>query len=327
MIMKLTSHLIKLITILLILNSCEETNGIIDEKVTNNSGDNLKVKERLQQWTLSSGDTSYYKTNYFYNEEKMIEVSVFYYDPYAGLELIRRSEIEYGGNKVIIYKYNKNESDPYRKIEFTVDNEKILEAELYTNDYGGLELDSKTVYSYSWSGDIIKAEFYEMYNEDMLLRGKSELKYTNNLMTEYLSYYYDTQGNIFLSDKEIFSYESDRLVEWIDYDYDYDYDSWENYMKFEYNYKGILINDASVYFYENNNWEYDQTYNYSYNNNGVLLEEEYEDMIISYSYDLGKGNYSLLLADPLYERYCLPRTKKGSAMPTFFEIIENNHFR
>jgi hypothetical protein len=324
--MKLTSLLIKLIAIILILNSCEENNGIIDEKITKNiSGDNLRVIERLQQSTLSSGGSSSYKTNYFYNDEKMIEVKEYYEDQYEGWELNYRSGIEYQGNKIIISEYYGDDVDPFRKVEFIVDNDKILEALLYTNDYGELKLVSETVYSYSWSGDIIKAEYYSSYNGEWILRQMKELIYTNNLISEYMEYSYDFEGNVSLVDKEGFSYESDRLVEWIDYDYEYG--SWENYLKIEYNYSGVLISDVSNFLFENNEWKYNQTYYYFYNDNGVLLEEEYESRKINYYYEVGEGNYSLLIADPLYERHSLPRTKKGSTTLTFFKIIENNHFK
>ncbi len=299
--MKYKINLFLVIIIIITLISCEES----EIGIKKNSH---RIKEIIKQRVSSSAVDE--KTLFTYNEEKIVKIE-YLYKFEEEWELMEFDSIVYTDNKIIITHYYEVSDGPAisEKEELIIRDNKIIEATLFYYSQS-FEPTDKVVYGYEGK-NVVKAEYFSYHNENWVLRDKDELSYDDNLVIEYCSYTIDYEGNSYLDYKEIFSYENKRLVEWYR-SYPTDSENWINSLKFEYLYQGNLQMESAIYDFVDNEWVYDYSFYYNYNEFDYLEKEELVTTTKTYTYEKGHGNYSLFIITPVYRRYNLPSPKSDN---------------
>lgn len=154
----------------------------------------------------------------------------------------------------------------YRQV-FTYSGDKITKVEFFDNG----ELEEKYVCTYNGE-NLVEIIEYEYYNGSERIDTKYEFTYTNGNLTEVLRLNYDA-GDWLNSDRDVYIYSGNKVIQIDDYDY-------------------VSFNDS---------WELDDSEYYSYNSQGLLesISESgdgwsWEEI---YTYEEGKGNFRLLMGE------------------------------
>lgn len=294
--------------------SNDDDDGDIDDPVTVT----YRVAEKVS--TQISGSNIYEdKSMYNYLDNRLIEIIELDNENGTWME-DRKTEFEYQGDWVYSNRYYKDgddwiEEEMQSSEELKIVNGKVVEIKYYYMNYVFSQV-------FTYSGDqLTKIESFE--NGE--LNYKYVCTYNGEYLDEIIEYYY-YEGIEELGYKYEFSYTNGNLTEVLELNYNDGV--WQNSDRTVYIYSGNKVIQIDDYDYVsfNDSWELDDSEYYSYNSLGLLesISENGEGWSWEeiYTYEEGRGNYKLLQdEDSYYQIFNYPTPQRRS------ETIANSDHR
>ncbi len=251
------------------------------------TGSNYRIQESIsyQDTEIESKDV------YAYAGEKISSVTT--YDPLAKTEweMELKDDVTYPDAntfEIVSSDYDGEEWEMFSKKVVSLEGglwQTILE---YSYNGADWITDYKTEYSYN-SGKIVKEEDFWFMDGEMINSGKTLYSWIGDVPSA--SVYYDWEGDAWVaSDKDTLTFANGKIVEIKTYDYNAN----DYIMKMEFQYIGETL--SSVVFYANfgGTWDNLGTFEYTYDSNGNITEQEMStssgSFSVSHTYETGKGN-------------------------------------
>jgi Secretion system C-terminal sorting domain len=135
------------------------------------------------------------------------------------------------------------------------------------------EDDARTLFEYNDAGLMLRMSREEYENSEWITGSEILFEYNaqNQLIVDILWYY--NEGVIQFGTKWESSYSGDNLTEGIQSSWNVDNEEWELSLKWEYQYSDGLISKILEYDYSISTWDINQEYSYTYNAQGLVIEE------------------------------------------------------
>lgn len=256
------------------------------------------------------------KVEFIYTEENLSEIKMSHY--INGVWIVfNKQTFRYEGDIVKVTRLSRETGKLQlnSKMEYIITDGRIGE-EKYSIYYEGKYFD-RWKYKYNYSAKKLTSwESFEMTKENQLFKpdGNGEFTYENGLPTTYNAFKKDYIGNWNQIEMEEFSSSNNHITNWITYAVN-DSNNWTKYLNCNYLYTGNQITSAQYFLWNPyiNSWETSPvlTNNYTYNENGYLIEENNGYESTEYEYEEGHGNAQLFWYFSAYMMIGEPTTLKN----------------
>jgi hypothetical protein len=250
------------------------------------------------------------KAEITYDGERITQVLEYYTFSKDQWNLDSKVDITYPDNnsfEMIYSDYEEGDWELSTKDEVTLENG--LWSEYMEYYYSGVDWISayRTDYTYT-SGKIVKEESFDFYSGQQENESQSLYSWVGDLPSTVEHYHWafdsweaDTRDTITFANGKIAKVET------------YSYSMMDDLLRMEYQYAGEVLSSVVYYYNFNGTWTNGGSIDYTYDEHGNMVEEEYSGQWNSrtaYTFEEGKGNIDLFMENTGW--YTLPGIGKSA---------------